>query len=228
MTGETETADGGSVDTLTADAQAELQQSMPVVDDDTETEPVENKTDAGESEVAQESGRSMKRGLAAALIAAAVLFVGGAGFAAAAVQPYLADRATVAIKERVAATAAEALTTLWTYTPEDVDALPDRASRYLAGELAEQFRGLMGSVVPESKQAQVTKRTVVVGTAVESLSRDEATVVVYTNTTNSSPLTKDIPSLSFWSYRVTMQRDGGDWLISSMNTVTTLDLTPQL
>lgn len=171
---------------------------------------------------------ALGRRSAAALLVAAALFVGGAGFAAASVQPYLVDRATVETKERVASTAAEALTTLWTYTPDDVDRLQARASRYLSGELAEQFQGLMGSVVPESKQAQVTKTTVVVGTAVEALTENEATVVVYTNTTDSSPLTKNIPSLSFWSYRVSLQRHGGEWLINKMNTVTTLDLTPQL
>ena len=52
---------------------------------------------------------------------AAALFVGSAAFAGAAVQPYLTDRATVEIKQRVARTAANAITTLWTYTPENID-----------------------------------------------------------------------------------------------------------
>lgn len=209
------------------------------VTDDAVTEKVDlvkhtEPTEVPESEPVEEAApvasasHALGRRSAAALLVAAALFVGGAGFAAASVQPYLVDRATVETKERVASTAAEALTTLWTYTPDDVDRLQARASRYLSGELAEQFQGLMGSVVPESKQAQVTKTTVVVGTAVEALTDNEATVVVYTNTTDSSPLTKNIPSLSFWSYRVSLQRHGSEWLINKMNTVTTLDLTPQL
>ena len=54
---------------------------------------------------------------AIAAAVAAVLFVGSAAFAGATVQPYLTDRATVATKLRIARTAANAITTLWTYTP---------------------------------------------------------------------------------------------------------------
>lgn len=172
--------------------------------------------------------RAMRRRAAVVLIVAAALFVGAAGFAGATAQPYLNARATVAIKERVAATAADALTTLWTYTPADVDSLPARAGKYLAGDLAVQYRELMGTVVPQSKQLQVTKRTVVVGAAVEALSENEATVVVYTNQTSSSTLTNDIPKLSYWSYQVTLQREGRDWLVNNLYSITTLDLTPQL
>lgn len=220
MTDAEEPADAETVTVETDSKTVNLVKASPEV----EPEAVEPEPEP----VPAASQRSLGRRSAAVLLVAAALFVGGAGFAAATVQPYLVDRATVETKERVASTAAEALTTLWTYTPDDVDLLQERASRYLSGELAEQFRGLMGSVVPESKQAQVTKRTVVVGTAVEELTANEATVVVYTNTTDSSPLTKNIPSLSFWSYRVSLQRNGGEWLINKMNTVTTLDLTPQV
>lgn len=201
------------------------------------TEPEAVETEVSEPEAAEPDSadpepktgaRSLSRLWAAALIAAAVLFIAGAGFAGASMRPYLVDRATVATKERVASAAAEALTTLWTYTPDDIDGMPARADRYLAGDLAEQFQGLMGSVVPESKQAQVSKTTVVVGTAVEALTDNEATVVVYTNTTNSSPLTKNIPQMVFCAYRVAMQRDGGDWLIEKMTTVMAKKLTPQV
>ena len=75
---------------------------------------------------AAEGGRARARRLAGkrlaiAVAVAAVLFVGSAAFAGATVQPYLADRATAATKLKVARTAANAITTLWTYTPENMD-----------------------------------------------------------------------------------------------------------
>lgn len=71
---------------------------------------------------------------AVAAMVAALLFVGSARFAGAMVQPYLADRAVAATKLKVARTAANAITTLWTYTPENMDTLADRASAYLSGD----------------------------------------------------------------------------------------------
>lgn len=159
---------------------------------------------------------------------AAALFVAGGAFAGAAVQPYLADRAAVATKLDIAKTSAEAIATLWTYTPDDMDKLPDRSAKYLSGDFQDQYRKYVDAIVPTNKQAQVTNNTQVVGTAVESLHGDEATALVYTNTTSTSPLTKNIPAMRYLSYRLQLTRDGGDWLVTKMTTVTSLDLTPQL
>lgn len=159
---------------------------------------------------------------------AAALFVGAGAFAGATVQPYLADRAAVATKLDIAKTAAEAITTLWTYTPDDMDKLPDRSARFLSGEFQDQYRKYVDAIVPTNKQAKVTNNTQVVGTAVESLRGDEATALVYTNTTSTSPLSRNIPSMRYLSYRLQLTREHGDWLVSKMTTVTSLDLTPQL
>ncbi len=56
----------------------------------------------------------------------------------------------------------------------------------------------------------------------------EATALVYTNSVATSPVTKNIPSLRYLSYRLTMKRDGRDLLITRMSTITSFDLTPQL
>jgi Mce-associated membrane protein len=157
-----------------------------------------------------------------------VIFVAAAGFAGAMVQPYLADRAEVDIKLDVARTAASAITTLWTYTPDNMEALPDRSSGFLGGDFANEYRKYIDAIVASNKQAQVTNTTQVMGTAVESLSHDEATALVYTNSVATSPMTKNIPSLRYLSYRLTMQRHDAKWLITRMTTVTSFDLTPQL
>ena len=56
----------------------------------------------------------------------------------------------------------------------------------------------------------------------------EATAIVYTNSTSTSPLTKNIPSMRYLSYRLTLHRDGPEWLVTGMTAVTNLDLTPKI
>ena len=125
--------------------------------------------------------RTAGRTLKVAAVVAGALFVGATAFAGATLQPYLAERAEVHTKLDVAETAAEAITTLWTYTPEDMDALPDRAGKFLAGDFADQYRRYIDAIVETNKQAQVTNSTQVLGAAVESLTPTEATALVYTN-----------------------------------------------
>jgi Mce-associated membrane protein len=163
-----------------------------------------------------------------AATAAAVLFVACAAFAGATLQPYLASRAAVDTKLDVARTAASAISTLWTYTPDNMEALPDRAAGFLGGDFADEYRKYIDAIVAPNKQAQVTNTTQVMGAAVETLTASEATALVYTNSVATGPVTKNIPSLRYLSYRLTMQRHDAKWLITRMSTVTSFDLTPQL
>ena len=180
------------------------------------------------SEKTPQSRRPVGRWLVAAVLVAATLFVGSAAFAGAMVQPYLADRAVVRTKLNVARTAANAITTLWTYTPDNLDKLADRASLYLTGDFEAQYRRFVDALVAPNKQAQVTNNTLVTGAAVESLEGSDAVAIVYTNSTSTSPMTKNIPSLKYLSYRLFMKRDRARWLVTRMNTITSLDLTPRL
>lgn len=184
--------------------------------------------DAPDPDVVLVPHRPAGKRLTIAAAAAAALFVAAAAFAAATVQPYLTDRAQVDIKLDVARTAANAITTLWTYTPENMDSLPDRSAGYLGGDFANEYRKYIDAIVAPNKQAQVTNTTQVMGAAVESLTPSEATAIVYTNSVATSPVTKNIPSLRYLSYRLTMERRDAKWLITKMSTVTSLDLTPRL
>jgi Mce-associated membrane protein len=172
--------------------------------------------------------RTAGRALKIAAGVAAALFVGAAGFAGATVQPYLADRADVHTKFEVAETAANAISTLWTYTPEDMDSLPDRAGRYLTGDFAVEYKRYIDAIVEPNKQAQVSNNTQVLGTAVENLTPTEANVIVYTNSVATSPVTKGIPSLRYLSYRLTLEPRDRKWLITKMQAVSSLDLTPRM
>ena len=162
------------------------------------------------------------------LASSVALFVAAGAFAGAMVQPYLAERATVANKEKIARTAADAITTLWSYTPDDMDTLSDRSAKYLGGDFGQQYRRYVDAIAPTNKQAKVTSSTQVVAAAVESVRGSEATALVYTNTTSSSPQSNNIPSLKYLSYRLELQREGRDWRVTKMSTVTSLDLTPKL
>jgi Mce-associated membrane protein len=166
--------------------------------------------------------------LTIAAVGAGVVFVGAAAFAGATLQPYLADRALVHTKLDIARTAADAITTLWTYTPDNMDNLPDRSAVFLGGDFANEYRKYIDAIVAPNKQAQVTNTTQVMGTAVESVTPNEATALVYTNSVATSPVSKNIPSLRYLSYRLTLQRHDAKWLITRMSTVTSFDLTPQL
>ena len=168
-----------------------------------------------------------KRTLAAASVAT---FVAAGAFAGATAGPYVMDRATVATKLTIARTAADAIDTLWSYTPEDMDKLPDRSARYLGGDFEDQYRKYVDAIAATNKQAKVTSSTKVVGAAVESLrpEANEATAIVYTNTTSTSPQSNNIPSMKYLSYRLELKRDGRHWRVTKMTTVTSLDLTPKL
>jgi Mce-associated membrane protein len=239
--------DGSAIDTVAAETDAApVDQPAVEVSDGDETDADE--TDAGESGVDDESfdgasedsetepdgavvrfreRRPATKWSVIAAAVAAVLFVGAGAFAGVTIQPYLTDRATVATKLQVARTAANAITTLWTYTPENIDKLADRASQYLSGDFQAAYRKYIDALIAPNKQAKITNSTQVVGAAVESLSAADATAIVYTNTESTNPATKDVPSLKYLSYRLVLQRDHARWLVTKMTTITSLDLTPK-
>lgn len=194
-----------------------------------EVEPAD--PEAAEAEAAEPvlvPHRTAGRYLKLAAGVAAALFVATTAFAGASLQPYLADRAIANTKFVVAETAASAITTLWTYSPDDMDKLADRSAKYLGGDFATEYRRYIAAIVAPNKQAQITNNTQVMGAAVESLSGNEASAIVYTNSVATSPVTKGAPSLRYISYRLAMKRQGADWLITRMSPLTSLDVTPRI
>jgi Mce-associated membrane protein len=202
--------------------------AKPVTEAEPEAEqPETEQSEAEEAQILVPYRPAGKR-LTIAAVAAGVVFVGAAAFAGATLQPYLADRALVHTKLDIARTAANAITTLWTYTPDNMESLPDRSAGYLGGDFANEYRKYIDAIVAPNKQAQVTNTTQVMGAAVETVTPTEATALVYTNSVATSPASKNIPSLRYLSYRLTMERHDAKWLITRMSTVTSFDLTPQL
>lgn len=217
--------DVDAVGTDSEEAGAEADEAESSESDPSESEPEEAESD---EEVVLVPHRQAGKRLTYFAAGAAAVFVAAGAFGGAMLQPHLADRALVATKLQVARTSADAITTLWTYNPDNIESLPDRAAKYLSGDFANQYRQLIDTLVPTNKQAQVTNNTEVMGTAVETISRDEATAIVYTNTVSTSPVTKNVPSLRYMSYRLILQRTDGQWRITQMPALTQLDLSPQL
>ena len=79
---------------------------------------------------------AVRKGPPAAVGIAAALFVAAGGYAGAMAHSYLSDRALVHTKLVIARAATETITTLWSYTPDIIDSMPDRAAHYLTGDLA--------------------------------------------------------------------------------------------
>lgn len=232
---EDQPADSGD---LTSEADADVE-TTTVTDDAATDDAVADAavTDSATDEAAQDDAaaepvlvphRPPSRGVKVAAVAGAAVFVAAAAFAGANAAPYLTDRALVQVKLDIAGTAANAITTLWTYTPEDMETLPDRAAKFLGGDFQAEYRKYIDAIAAPNKQAQVSNNTQVLGAAVESLDTDSASAIVYTNSVATSPVTKNIPSLRYLSYRLNMEKRGTDWLITQMNAITSLDLTPRL
>jgi Mce-associated membrane protein len=196
--------------------------------DDAETDAARELEDESTGRVVFRTRRPAGKRIAIAVAVAALIFIGSAGFAGAAMQPYLADRAVAATKLSVARAAASAITALWTYTPENMDTLADRASIYLSGDFEAQYRKFVDAIVGPNKQAKITNNTEIAGVGIESLDEPNAVAIVYTNTTSTSPLTKNVPSLKYLSYRLFMKRSNARWLVTRMTTITSLDLTPHV
>ncbi|MDG5481984.1 MULTISPECIES: mammalian cell entry protein [Mycobacteriaceae] len=210
-----------------------MEDQQPDTDDVTAESPEDEDADTACKGGDADADTATSRGclgtwLVTAACAASVLFVGCAAFAGIAVHSYLADRAEAAARMEVARSATGAITALWTYAPDTIDTLPDRAAGFLSGDFDAQYRDFVDAVAAPNKQAQVTNTTDVVGVGVESLDDDEAVAIVFTNTTASSPLTQNIPSLKFVSYRLAMKHQGSRWLVTGMSTISFMDLTPKL
>ena len=164
----------------------------------------------------------------AILIVPALLCLAAMVFATTAIMHYSDDRAQADAKRAVVHTATAALITLWSYTPDNFDNLPERSAQYLSPDFQAQYAKFIGQISPANKQAQLINTAQVLGAGVESLSGSDATALAYVNSTSTTAETRDKPSLQYLSYRLFMQKHGSRWLIARMTTITSMDLAPKL
>jgi len=179
----------------------------------------------GEPDAKSVGPKPVGRRLVIAVAVAAALFVAAGAFGGAMLEPYLADRGVAHTKLNIVRTAAAAITTLFTYTPDDMDQLPARSAKYLGGDLRDSYAKQVDALAATNKQNQIKRSAQVVGAGVESLNGPNATAMVYANVTYNSAAIKDVPKIFLVSYRLTMQRKGSDWVITNMPWITSKDLT---
>src|ERR1700722_1299898 len=192
--------------------------------DDAEEFPAEAPDDE-EPDAKPVGPKPVGRRMVIAVAVAAALFVAAGAFGGAMLQPYLADRTVANTRRYIARTAASAITTLFTYTPDDMDQLSARSAKYLGGDLRDSYAKQVDALAATNKQNQIRRSAQVVGAAVESLNGPNATALVYANITYNSAATKDVPKIFLVSYRLTMQRKGSDWVVTNMPWITSKDLT---
>ena len=130
------------------------------------------------------------------------------------------DQATdAAARKDVVAAANAGTTALLSYAPKTLDADLAKGRTHLTGQFLTYYREFTDKVVkPAAQDSQITTRAVVSRAAVEKMSPDEATVLVFVNKSTTS---KDKPEaeLTSSSVRVGLQRAGGRWLISAFDPV---------
>src|ERR1700693_1727896 len=182
--------------------------------DDAEEFPAEAPDDE-EPDAKPVGPKPVGRRMVIAVAVAAALFVAAGAFGGAMLQPYLADQAVAKTKLNIARTAAAAITTLFTYTPDDMDQLAARSAKYLGGDLKDSYAKQVDALAATNKQNQIKRSAQVVGAAVESLNGPNATALVYANITYNSAATKDVPKIFLVCYRLTMQRKGSDWVVTN-------------
>jgi len=186
---------------------------------------VDGSEQADEQPVETVERKPAGRRMTIAVAVAAALFVAAGAFGGAMLQPYLSDRIVAQTKLDIARTATDAITTLFTYTPDDMAQLPARSAKYLGGELKDSYAKQVDALAASNKQSQIHRSAQVVGAAVESLNGENATAMVYANITYTSAATKDVPKIYLVSYRLSMERNGSDWVIVNMPWITSKDLT---
>ncbi|OBA55291.1 hypothetical protein A5780_25765 [Nocardia sp. 852002-20019_SCH5090214] len=125
-----------------------------------------------------------------------------------------ADRDLANSRDTVAKAASDSAVAVLSYKPETVDQDLAAAKTRLTGDFLETYGKLADTVVaPAAKEKKVTMQAAPVGSAVESVSKDQATVIVYidqTTTVAGNPA----PSQSQNALRVGLTKVGGRWLIN--------------
>ena len=123
------------------------------------------------------------------------------------------DRQLTQSHDTVSKVASDGAAAILSYRPETVDQDLASAESRLTGDFLDTYTKLAKDVVgPTAKEKKVTMQATPVGAAVESVSKDQASVLVYINqitTVADNPT----PTQSQNAVRVSLTRIDGDWLI---------------
>jgi Mce-associated membrane protein len=108
---------------------------------------------------------------------------------------------------------------LLSYSPDTLDQDFSAAEAMLTGDFLAYYKQFTSQVVaPTARQKRLTTTATVVGAGVESLTSQNASILVFVNQTTTSQDTPS-PTKSSTSVRVSLSRVNGTWLIAKFDPV---------
>jgi Mce-associated membrane protein len=125
---------------------------------------------------------------------------------------------SAAARQTVLDTVRSAVPKLLSYTPDNVDTTLNATKSLLTGNFRDSYSSLVDSVViPEAKQKNITAVAQVPAAAVESLTTDKASMIVFINQQVTVP--PAAPTTTASSVRVGLQKINGAWLIDAFDAI---------
>ncbi len=122
-------------------------------------------------------------------------------------------------QQQVVAAAKEGIEAALSYSPENLDKDLATAKSHLAGQFLDYYSDFTAKVVtPAAKQKGVKTEANVARAAVSQMRPGKAEVLVFVNQVTTSK-DRPTPALATSTVRVTMVKNGDQWLISEFNPV---------
>jgi Mce-associated membrane protein len=132
--------------------------------------------------------------------------------------PPAMDADSAEARQIVLDTVNSAVLKMLSYTPENVETTLNEAKAMLASPFRESYGELIqNTVIPGAKEKKITATCHVAGAAVESLTQDKASLLVFVNQQVTVPPAEPTDTAS--SVRVGMKKINGDWLIDAFDPV---------
>jgi Mce-associated membrane protein len=119
------------------------------------------------------------------------------------------------VRERVEHVVPELLS----YTPTSIATKADTTDALLTGDFKAEYRELLErTVAPQAQEQRITTHAQVAGAAVETLSADEALLLVFVDQQTTKPA-DPLPQVSKSAVHVGLRLVEGKWLVSSFEPV---------
>ena len=132
--------------------------------------------------------------------------------------PQSTDADSAAARQVVVDAVNSAVPKMLSYTPENVETTLNAANLMLTGPFRERYGQLIRDVViPGAKEKKITATCQVAAAAVESLTEDKASLLVFVNQQVTVPPAE--PTNTASSVRVGLQKVNGKWLIDAFDPV---------
>ena len=132
--------------------------------------------------------------------------------------PQAVDADSAAARQIVLDTVNSAVPKMLSYTPENVETTLNEATAMLTSPFRESYGELIrNTVIPEAKEKKITATCQVAAAAVESLTEDKASLLVFVNQKATVPPAEGTNTAS--SVRVGLKKINGNWLINAFDPV---------